>query len=395
MALTYEQLVKFSLAKDQEDLLLQKQDGRLMSFLEKFQQIQIADQFVRDCPSYPGSTHKIIRKEMISAIGSTLAIEGGNLEAEQIEKAFGKAERQEQLERCEQEAENSRRVYEFIQGLVRELGQDFVYRESMIKQIHKLFTEGLNYIGNKPGEYRAFGTSFGSPRRRGLCRTLSEVEHAMAKFVGWLNQKPQGLFSGNLITKAVMAHYYLTEIHPFADGNGRTARALEALILLANRRNEYCFWSLANFWSLNRDQYIAHLGGIRQTCDPWDFLIWGIEGYRNEITRIKDKVLKKLKQLMLQDYVKWLLSTKKQQEIKINQRILNVVRLLARSEPMPLNKFLASAEITTMYSNVSLSTRRLDFQKMDKLGLVEIYTENNRTMVRARFEKLDSLEYDI
>lgn len=395
MTLTYQQLVKFSLAKDQEDLLLRNQDGRLMGYLEKFQQIQIADRFIRDCPSYPGSTHKIIRKEMISAIGSTLAIEGGNLEAEQIERAFDKAERQEQLERCEQEAENSRRVYEFIQGLVRELGQDFIYRESMIKQIHKLFTGGLNYIGNKPGEYRAFGTSFGYPRRPGLCRTLSEVEHAMAKFVDWLNQKPQGFFSGNVITKAIMAHYYLTEIHPFADGNGRTARALEALILLENRMNEYCFWSLANFWSVNRDQYIAHLGNIRQTCDPWDFLIWGIEGYRNEITRIKDKVLKKLKQLMLQDYVKFLLSTKKQQQIKINQRILNIIRLLARAEPVPLDKFLTSPEIATMYSNVSLSTRRLDFQKMDKLGIVEIYTVNDQLMIRAKFEKLDSLEYEI
>ena len=50
----------------------------------------------------------------------------------------------------------------------------------------------------------------------------------MQGFINWINTPGKGLLSSNAITRSILAHYYLTEIHPFADGNGRTARAFEA-----------------------------------------------------------------------------------------------------------------------------------------------------------------------
>jgi Fic family protein len=76
----------------------------------------------------------------------------------------------------------------------------------------------------------------------------------------------------------MMAHYYLTEIHPFVDGNGRAARALEALILNAHGVNDYCFWSWANFWSAHKDQYLLHLQYSNDGGSTVHTL--GIEGYR-------------------------------------------------------------------------------------------------------------------
>jgi len=400
MELAFERLIKFDLVEELEKSLLEAAKSLvLIDFLNTMQGIQSVDRFIKDFPSFPGSTDKIIRSELISAVGATLAIEGTRLAAEEIEESFRKADLNERLRRSEQEAQNSRQVYKFLVELVNKHDGKFVYSEQIVKQIHNYFTQNMNYMGNIPGEYRGeFTTTFGEPRREGLCRNRAEVETAMANFVDWLNQTGSGLLSGNMILKAIMAHYYLTEIHPFGDGNGRTARALEALVLCVHGMNSYCFWSLANFWSTYRDEYIAHLGNIRATCDPLDFAVWGMKGYLDEIRRVKGLVLRKVKQLMLMDYARYLLRNKNRQEIKINQRIINVLELLVRSKPMRLDQFQASVPVVALYSNISPATKSRDFAKMRQLGLIKVSQKGTTLATRSHliepnFQILEQLRY--
>ena len=401
MELDFERLIEFDLIEKFEEELFKGNQivnniETMNEFITSLHQIRSVDQFIKDSPSFPGSTDKIIRNEMVSAIGATLAIEGTQLGNDEIEESFHKADLNESLERKQQEAENSRRVYQFIIDLVRGTESKFIYSEAIIKQIHKYFTENMNYLGNKPGDYRGdFPATFGVPRREGLCKTRSDVTVAMAQFVKGLNRDSGGILSNNIIVKAIMSHYYLTEIHPFADGNGRTARALEALVLYVNGINDYCFWSLANFWSLHRDEYIIHLGNIRNKCSALDFVIWGMKGYLEEIKRIKALVLKKVKQLMLMDYTKYLFETKREQKVKINQRIINVLRLLIRAGKIPLRKFQSMPEIQALYKNVSPPTKSRDFKKMSKGELIKIQEENGEWFIEPNYQILDSLRYGI
>lgn len=397
MELTHDRLIKFDLVEELEVSLFQDcARSDLVDFMRATQEIQSVDQFITDSPSYPGSTDKIIRGEMVAAIGATLAIEGTILDHDEIEESLEKAALHEQLARREQEAENSKKVYEFIIDLVRSNKGEFQYAEPMIKQIHKYFTGNLNYLSNTPGQYRGnFTPTFGHPRRKSLCRTNTEVETAMSKFIEWLNTPGEGLLSSHLVAKAIMAHYYLAEIHPFADGNGRTARALEALVLYVNGMNSYCFWSLANFWSTHRDQYILQLGNIRTTCNPWDFLIWGIKGYLGEIRRIKGLILKKMKQLMFMDYVKYLLASKQKKDIKISQRVVDFLRLLVAAGRVPLEEFMRSPAIAALYSRSSAATRSRDFKKMTQLGLVTRSKDNAKSYIEPNFGILESLRYSV
>lgn len=392
MELTFEKLIKFDLEKELEEALLQKgKQDQIIEFLKIFHEIISVDNFIRDCPSSPGSTDKIIRSEMVYAIGSTLAIEGGNLLPEEIEESFQKADRQEQLLRSEQEAENSRKVYEFIIKIVKKSSDEFFYSEQIIRQIHKYFTEGLNYLGNVPGQYRGeFPTRFGYPPRTGLCRNNSEVDMAMRNFAKWLNKQEGGFLNSNIIVKAIMAHYYLTEIHPFADGNGRTARALEALILYKNHINPYCFWSLANFWYLNRSNYIQQLSEIRLTCNPWKLLIWGMKGYLQEIKRIKGRVRTKVKELMFRDYIRYLLFSRKEQKIKINPKIESVLLLLIEHGRTALSEFQYTC---TQIYNVSPLTMQRYFQKLEKLHLIKVSKEDREKFIEPNFEILETLTY--
>lgn len=393
MALNLEKLSKFDLEEDLEIRLLEEKNQELsIDFLKTFHKIQIADKFIRDCPAFPGSTNEIIRHELLSAIGATLAIEGTTLREEEIEESFQKADLQKKLKDKEQEAQNSRKAYKYIIDVVDNHEDEFVYSEEHIKQIHQYLTETVEYVSpNVPGQYRDLKARFGEPQKYSFCKSKVDIEAIMAKFINWLNNKSSGFLSSNIIVKAMMAHYYLTEIHPFGDGNGRTARAVEALVLYANKINNYCFWSLANFWSTHRNEYLVHLGNIRSTCNPWDFLIWGTKGYLLEVQRIKDLVLKKVKQLMLKDYVSWLLRNK-----KIRPRIFGVLMLSISSGKIPFDKFMSSPEITTLYSQRTLSTRYRDFKKMEKtLGLIRIFKENDKKYIEPNFQKLETLVYEV
>lgn len=399
MPLDYEKLIKFDLLEQLEENTPGNIIDRYVQMFGIMSEINSTDQFIRECPSYPGSTDKIIRSEMNLAIGSTLSIEGINLSQEEIEESFQKADKNQALQRKEQEAENSRKVYRFIietVELFKEKKDKLQISEEMIKQMHKYFTENMDYLGNTPGDYHGdFPSTFGEPRKESLCKTRLDVERAMSKFIIWLNEDHKGLFSRDPLIKAIMAHYYLSEIHPFGDGNGRTARALEALILYSSENNEYSFWSLANFWSANRNEYLHLLGQIRATCDPLDFIEWGLKGYLGEVSRIKENVLKKLKQIMLMDYTRFLLNNKRNEKIKINKRIVEVIGLLTKlGIPIELDKLSSSPQIKTLYKTPSTWYR--DLKKMRLLELVTTsQDENGKEYIEPNYSTLETITYNV
>ncbi|MFC1678039.1 Fic family protein [Planctomycetota bacterium] len=393
--LTYERLIKFDLVEEAEKDVLVNNRVFVVDLLQTQQDIISTDQFIRELPAFPGSTDKILRTELISAVGSTLAIEGIKLNSDEIKESFEKADSKQDLIRAEQEAENSRQAYEFVINYARNK-KNTQLSEGVIKQIHKILTDKIRYQSNVLGEYRNSSVTFGNPRKVGLCKTESEVREAMSCFAQWLNLDGEGLLLSNPIVKAIAAHYYFTEIHPFGDGNGRTARTLEAMILHQTGVNQYCFWSLANFWSANRDEYISRLGQIAQTCAPLDFILWGMKGYLEEIKRIKYSVKLKVQQLMLLDYSRFLFKKLKTQATKAN-RCLGCLHLLTHnySNGIRLNDFRNTVEIKTMYTSLTIRTQRRDFEFLLENGLITLESQDKVLHIKPRYEKLDGLNYNI
>lgn len=385
-------LSQFSLERELEETLQKSKEGqsRLYELIALTHKIYTVNQFIKDCPSFPGSIKKyIVKPEIISSIGATLAIEGTILAEEEIEESFNKANLQAKLKNKEQESVNTKKAYSYVAKTAENCQDDFVYSEEHIKTIHYNLTDNVQSISpNVPGQYRDTMAKFGEPRRISLYKSRAEIAGAMSKLVGWLNEKGDSILTSNPIVKALMAHYYLAEIHPFGDGNGRTARALESLVLYVNLRNPSCFAVLARFWGARRNDYIINLGHIRNTCNPGDFLEFGMNGYLEEVTRVKGMVLKKVKQLMLQDYAQYLFRKK-----KIQPRVLNVLMLLIRIGKTPFRDFLST--IKPIYAGLHNRTRYRDFKILEDLGLIRITKENDKKSVEPNYEKLEELEYDV
>lgn len=399
MPLSYKKLIQFDLLNDVESSLGsdQKQLDQLFRFFQVVQEINNADQFIKDLPSFPYSTKNIVRGELISAIGSTLAIEGINLKEDEIDEVLQNPELKDRIQINKQEVLNSQKVYNYIVNEVNNHEGKVVFTEDHICTIHKFFTENIGYFANKPGVYRDTGATFGEPRKKSLCSNYADIYTAMKNFIVWLNEEGSGPWSSNIFVKSVMSHFYLTEIHPFGDGNGRVARAVEAMVLYANNTNNYCFWSLANFWSIHRGEYIAHLGNIRNTCNPINFIIWGAEGYLQEVKRIKTLVLKKVKQLMFRDYVNWLFATRKEKDTKerINKRILGVLTLLNSYDKILLDKLRSDPAYKAYYSKTSVSTQNRDFTRMKTLRLIHVTASDGKDYVEPNYNIFNELEYRV
>lgn len=144
---------------------------------------------------------------------SSNAIEGNTLTrletAEVIEKG-GSASLKGKSLNDQLEAINHAKAVEFIRTLAKQKrGHQYITEED-IKAIHKIILTGIN--DEWAGKYR------------------EKVPYHTAEFVQWLESQ-QDIPPVRI---AADAHFKLVTIHPFVDGNGRTARLLMNLILILN-----------------------------------------------------------------------------------------------------------------------------------------------------------------
>jgi len=121
------------------------------------------------------------------------------------------------------EAVGHAKAYDFMLEAAR--NTPFAFSEAMILQLHKLFFQGIE--PEKSGVYRNIqvfisGTEYIPPKP-------DEVPVLMKDFVSVLTEEWDKLHPVRL---AAFAHRKLVDIHPFEDGNGRTARLLMNLILV-------------------------------------------------------------------------------------------------------------------------------------------------------------------
>lgn len=160
---------------------------------------------------------------------SSNAIEGNTLTrletAEVIEKGISAALTGKPLQ-DQLEAINHAKAVEFARVLTKQKkGHQFITEED-IKAIHKIILTGIN--DEWAGRYRESevfikGTTVEFPLPR-------NVPYHMQEFIQWLEAQ-QG---EHPVRVAADAHFKLVSIHPFVDGNGRTARLLMNLILIIN-----------------------------------------------------------------------------------------------------------------------------------------------------------------
>ncbi len=130
--------------------------------------------------------------------------------------------------------------------------------EQTIKAIHFMVTRSLPGP-YEPGHYRTAQNYIVDRAGRSVVFRPPQPEYVadlMHEYVEWLNEsmrQPEPLFTAGL------AHLNFVGIHPFADGNGRTARIIEALVFYHAGYKSLELVSLEEFFGRDTESYYAAL----------------------------------------------------------------------------------------------------------------------------------------
>lgn len=101
------------------------------------------------------------------------------------------------------------------------------------------------------------------------------------------------------IIHALVAHFFITTIHPFGDGNGRVSRLVAAGILYQRGYNGHGFYALSNYFYENELRYHEILFKQQQEPCPdlTEFVAFGMEGLALELQGINNFIKIKLNRM--------------------------------------------------------------------------------------------------
>ena len=119
------------------------------------------------------------------------------------------------------------------------------------------------------------------PSREYLKREVDNVLKAVHAWPVRPNRREDRTASA--ILRAVVVHLYVAWIHPFGDGNGRTARLAEFLILAGEGVPSPCAHLFSNHYNITRAEYHRQLDRSSRANsgrgDPLGFLLYSLQGF--------------------------------------------------------------------------------------------------------------------
>ena len=337
---------------------------------------------INGIPLPPDVRKRIDGLNIARTVRGTTGIEGARLTEDEVSSILAAQAGVRVLpasrDREEREARNAARVLAEVSRLVRDDPQVAV-TEPVIRRLHVLMTEGIDYASNEPGAYRKHAVNAGDyvPPRDG-----DEVRTLMMSFTNWLNAPP--VRDWHPVVRASAAHFYFISIHPFGDGNGRTARAIESLILLQGRLNAIGFYSLANFYYQNRSEYVRMLDYTRFESggDLTPFVQFAAKGFVEELEHVHAEVIASSTQVAFRDFAREVLDEGGELGAKAGGRMFRLLIQLGADTVRLQDIRLGRHPIALLYRSVSARTLTRDVDRLEKLGLVRF----EDGALRARFE---------
>ncbi|MBW2610632.1 MAG: Fic family protein [Deltaproteobacteria bacterium] len=324
---------------------------------------------VMDLPILPDLSASIREEIIRRSIFGTAALEGNPLTEEKVAQIISKTHKTKQMEKAEKEIRNLKATYDFVRK-IKPSGSVFILSEDMIKKIHSFITKGIKYHDNEPGQYRNVPVKVGDANHGGVYtppKCLPDIQKIMKEFVIWINSEEVIKLEPEI--RSALAHYHLGLIHPFGDGNGRTARIIEAMLLrLAGIK--YVPIMLSNFYYRNIDDYFWAFSRARKRKDNdiSPFLEFVLDGVINSLYEIKGRITFFIRKFTLRVYYDYIKEKK-----GITQRQHDfLIMLWDYQKPFTLEDLLNVSPFKVLYRGVSERTARRDLKKLRENNLLYI-----------------------
>ena len=339
---------------------------------------------IREIPVPPSVQERLHTLNIVRAVRGTTGIEGTELTEEEVSDVLRSDVDSRVLpatrQREEREVRNANDLMRFVEHVLR-TDPEHQLTEQLIRRFHYILTTGIDYEHNEPGRYRqqdVHVASFQPPRHE-------DVPRLMSGFISWLNDH-RGR-SLDPVIRAVVAHFLLVSIHPFGDGNGRTSRGVESFLLYKAGVNVRGFYSLANYYYENRNEYVRLLDHVRFRSDPdvTPFVLFALSGLVAELEQVHSELLSQLTIVSFKEYVYEKMSASGRLRTRTGLRQFMLLLDLG-DQTVALDALLAGSHpLARHYSGVGARTVYRDMDRLMALDLIAV----EDGMIRAKTEVLD------
>ena len=235
---------------------------------------------VAGAPLLPAVQEMFHQVFLAKGVLATTAIEGNTLSEEEVRRHLeGKLRLPPSKEYLQREIDNILAACNLIGNRVLSSPGPHLTVDGLC-EYNRLVLDGLPLSDEvEPGRFRRHSVGVG--RYPGA--PYEDIEYLTRRMVEWLetsfvplpgHERAFGLL------RAIMAHLYIAWIHPFGDGNGRTARLVELEVLLGVGVPTVAAHLLSNHYNQTRSEYYRQLDVAHQRGgDPIGFVEYALQGF--------------------------------------------------------------------------------------------------------------------
>ena len=255
--------------------------------LSNISQVEAARAIINAAPLVPAYEKQFRDEAIAKVVHYATKLEGNDLSFEQVAKVI-EGKKLIGFERDVQEVINYRRVIKYLDELMalhqeklplpgegttpeEKMQNDnvsFSYSELMLKRIYQLVVEKI-IPENQGQDYRRAQVVLENTRTGQVVfrpPPFMEVPYLIKNFLTWLNsEKAKELHP---VIQAGITHYVLVAIHPFIEGNGRSARAFSSLVLMVEGYDIRGLFALEEYFDRNAADYYHSLQEVSSQSAP-------------------------------------------------------------------------------------------------------------------------------
>ena len=339
---------------------------------------------VREIPVPPHVQRRLHALNIVRAVRGTTGIEGTELSEDEVSRVLSAPADMPVLDaarrREEREVRNAGALKDLVENLLRQ-NPETRLSEPLIREFHRVLTDGIDYPNNEPGRYRSHPVTAGDYQ----APDHEDVPALMSSFVEWLNRGRGAALDP--IVKAIVAHFLLVSVHPFGDGNGRTSRGVESFLLYKAGVNARGFYSLANYYYRNRPDYVALLNHVRFVSDPdaAPFVNFALRGLVEELREVHAEILREVRVISFRDFARERLQAEGRLGSRTGNRQLLFLLELDEQEIAIADIRSGRHPIAHLYRGVGQRTVARDLNLLSRLGLIV----EERGIIRANMDVMD------
>lgn len=330
---------------------------------------------LRQMPYLPQWVEQAHEEQLRLEAAGTARIEGAAFTPREQTDALDPALPLANLNHSQRQLRSANDAYRWL----RSLPADLPFTAKLVLDIHRRIVTGCDDDHCEPGALRRAGSNvtFGLPPCRGV-----EGGDAAAAALESLCEAIAGEFRGHdRIIQAMAAHYHIGAMHPFDDGNGRTARALEAYMLREAGVNDMVMVSLSNYYNEHKEAYLTALYETRNSGhDLTPFLTFALPAVTERCNALAQEITAHTKRLLFREFAQSFFNRLRQPRRRaLAERQLRILFLLLDSGPLIVNDWIRQSR--QYYTELQHPGRAFDRDIAELVNLSVLEIRDDRIAV--------------